>query len=101
MSCISPFSESDEEEGESDSYSDYENGHSEEEDHDQSANEITDYEEGIYRLEKEDHDTKFDLEDVSYQDLLGSSKEADLKYHAEKERTLLRDGCVQRFSRYL
>ena len=101
MSCISPFSESDEEEGESDSYSDYESGHSEEEDHDQSANEITDYEEGIYRLEKEDHDTKFDLEDVSYQDLLSSSKEADVKYDSEKERTLLRDGCVQRLSRYL
>ena len=52
-------------------------------------------------MEKEDHDTKFDLEDVSYQDLLSSSKEADLKYDSEKERTLLRDGCVQRLSRYL
>ena len=79
------LSESDEEEGELDSYSDYEDGHSEEDDHDQSADEITDYEEGIYRLEKEDHDTKFDSEDVSYQDLLSSSKQADLKYDSEDD----------------
>ena len=85
VSSISPFSESDEEENKSDSDSDFEVEHSEEEDHDQSADEITDDEEKIYRLQKEDHYTKFDSEDVSYQDLLSSSKEADLKYDSEDD----------------
>ena len=70
MSSISPFSESDEEENKSGYDSDFEVKHSEEEEYDQSADEITDDEEENYRLQKEDHDTKFDSEDVSYQDLL-------------------------------
>ena len=85
VSSISPFSENDEEENKSDSDSDFEVGHSEEEERDQSADEFTDDEEQIYRLQKEDHDTKFCSEDVSYQDLLSSLKEADLKYDSEDE----------------
>ena len=85
VSSISPFSESDEEENKSDSDSDFEVEHSEEEEYDQSADEFTDDEEEIYRLQKEDHDTKFDSDDVSYQDLLISSKEADLKYDSEDD----------------
>ena len=80
VSSISPFSESDQEGNKSYSDSDFEIEHSEEEERDQPTDKITDDEEEIYRLQKEDQDTKFDSEDVSYQDLLSSSKEADLKY---------------------
>ena len=79
MSSISPFSDSDEEDSESESDSDFEVERSELEEHDQSADEITDDEEEIHCLQKEDHDTRFDSEDVSYQNLLSSSKEADGK----------------------
>ena len=85
VSNISPFSESDEEENKSGYDSDFEVEHSEKEDYDQSADEITDDEEENYRFQKEDHDTKFDSGDVFYQDLLSSSKEADLKYDSEDD----------------
>ena len=85
VSNISPFSESDEEENKSGYDSDFEVEHSEKEDYDQSADEITEDEEENYRLQKEDHDTKFDSGDVFYQDLLSSSKEADLKYDSEDD----------------
>ena len=85
MSSISPFSENGEEKNKSDSNSDFEVGHSEEEERDQSADEFTDDEEEIYRLQKEDHDTKFCSEDVSYQDLLSSLKKADLKYDSDDD----------------
>ena len=52
MSSISPFSDSDEEVSESESDSDFEVEHSELEEHDQSADEITEDEEEIYRLQK-------------------------------------------------
>ena len=84
VSSISPFSDSDEEESEYESDSDFEVEHSELEEHDQSADEITDDEEEIYRLQK-DHDTKFESEDVSYKNLLRSSKDADLRYDSEDD----------------
>ena len=83
---ISPFSDSDEEESKYESDSDFKVEYSELEEHDrQSADEITEDEEEIYRLQKEDHDTKFDSEGVSYQNLLSSSKEADLRYDLEDD----------------
>ena len=58
---MSPFSESCSEEGGSGSDSDYEDKCSEKEQHDQSADEITDDEEEIYCMEKEDDDVKLML----------------------------------------
>ena len=77
---MSPFSESGNEEGGSGSDSDYEDECSEEKQHHQSADEITDGEEEIFRVEKEDHDIKFDSEEISDIDLLNCTKEADRKY---------------------
>ena len=77
---MSPFSESGNEEGGSGSDSDYEDECSEEKQHHQSADEITDGEEEIFRVEKEDHDIKFDSEEISDIDLLNCTKGADRKY---------------------
>ena len=67
------------EESGSGSDSDYEDECSEEKQHHQSADEITDGEEEIFRVEKEDH-IKFDSEEISDIDLLNCTKEADRKY---------------------
>ena len=76
----SPFSESGNEEGGSGSDLDYEDERSEEEQHHQSADEITDDGEKICCMGKEDHDIKFDSEEISDVDLLNCTKEADQKY---------------------
>ena len=82
---MSPFSESGIEEGGSGPDSDYEHERSEEKQHDQSADEITGDEEEIFRVEKEDHDIKFDSEEISDIDLINCTKEADQKYDSEDD----------------
>ena len=100
MSSIPPFSESDDEDSESDSDSEFEVEHKGNEGHDQSADEmsqfsessyeegrsgsdsdygdersvITDDEEEIYCMEKEDHDVKVDSEEIPDIDLYKRSR---------------------------
>ena len=79
----SPFSESGNEESGSGFDSDYEDERSEEEQHHQSADEITDGEEKICCMEKEDHDIKFDSQKIPGINLLNCTKEDDQKYDSE------------------